>query len=175
MEYNPEKFKDVADTQLGKDLWAFLNTSDNVIRMETAVELGKTPAEAMARVLVEHFGDAVRPDRVKQSIGHMIRQVMENHGFQLSTQNRKVGNSWLFTKASSYRDGEGKTTKIGYVNRNNQKNLGHQGKSGNDHNAFLYTLQCQNPKCLHEYGSNGSDIFQRKCPECQGGAVGLPV
>ena len=60
MEYNPEKFKDVADTQLGKDLWKFLNASDNVIRMETAVELGKTPAEALARVLVERFGDDVR-------------------------------------------------------------------------------------------------------------------
>jgi hypothetical protein len=170
MEYRAEKFKDIAETKIGRDIWEFLNTGGNVIRMETAVELGKTPAEALAKVLVERFGDDVRHDRIKQAIGHMIRQVMENHGYQLSTQNRKVGNSRLFTKASSYMDGTGLTTKIGYVNRNNQKNLGHQGKPGNDHNNFLYTLQCQ--VCGREYGCNGSDIFQRKC-ECQGGVPGL--
>ena len=27
--------------------------------------------------------------------------------------------------------------------------------------------------CAHEYGSNGSDNFQRKCPKCQGGRPGL--
>ena len=102
----------------------------------------------------------------------MIRQIMENYGFQLSTQNRKVGNRRLFTKASSYMEGTGVTTKIGYINRNNQKNLGHQGKSGNDCNQLRYTLQCQ--KCGHEYGSNGADIFQRKCP-CMGGVKGLPI
>ena len=66
-----------------------------------------------------------------------------------------------------------KTTAIGYINRNNQKNLGPQNKSGNDHNQYLYTLQCQNQKCRHEYGCNGSDIFQRKCPKCGGGRPGL--
>ena len=173
MEYRADKFSDLSELKLGKDLWAFLNTHDNVVRMETAVELGKTPAEALAKALVENFDDDVRVDRVKQMIGHMIRQVMENHGFQLSTQNRKVGNSRLFTKASSYMEGAGVTTQIGYINRNNQKNLGHQGKPGNDCNQLLYTLQCQ--KCGHEYGSNGADIFQRKCPECMGGAKGLEV
>ena len=173
MEYRPDKFSDLSELKLGKDLWGFLNTPDNIIRMETAVELGKTPAEALAKSLVEKFDDDVRVDRVKQMIGHMIRQVMENHGFQLSTQNRKVGNSRLFTKASSYMEGASVTTKIGYINRNNQKNLGHQGKPGNDHYQLLHTLQCQ--KCGHEYGSNGSGIFQRKCPKCQGGAAGLSL
>ena len=27
--------------------------------------------------------------------------------------------------------------------------------------------KCQ--KCGHEYHANGSDIFQKKCPNCQGG------
>jgi hypothetical protein len=29
--------------------------------------------------------------------------------------------------------------------------------------------------CGREYGANGSDIFQRKCPNCQGGTSGLPL
>ena len=69
MEYRADKFSDLSELKLGKDLWGFLNASDNVIRMETAVELGKTPAEALAKTLVEIFGDDVRVDRVKQILG----------------------------------------------------------------------------------------------------------
>ncbi len=35
----------------------------------------------------------------------------------------------------------------------------------------VYVLQCGG--CRHEYGANGSDIFQRRCPACQGGRPGL--
>jgi hypothetical protein len=30
-------------------------------------------------------------------------------------------------------------------------------------------------RCGHVYGANGSDIWLRKCPYCQGGAEGLPL
>jgi Zn finger protein HypA/HybF involved in hydrogenase expression len=45
------------------------------------------------------------------------------------------------------------------------------GLSGNDHLQFIYVLRCE--ACGHEYGANGSDIFQRRCPNCQGGKPGL--
>lgn len=64
-----------------------------------------------------------------------------------------------------------KTTRSGYVNRNNQVVLGCTGEPGNDHNQILYILQCNN--CGARYGANGSDIFQRKCPQCGGGRPGL--
>ncbi len=64
------------------------------------------------------------------------------------------------------------TTAPSYVNRNRQKNLGTRGVSGNDHLQKAYELECL--KCGHHYGANGSDIFQRKCPRCQGGAPGIP-
>jgi hypothetical protein len=35
----------------------------------------------------------------------------------------------------------------------------------------IYILQCE---CGYEYGANGSDIFERLCPRCQGGAPGIP-
>lgn len=31
-------------------------------------------------------------------------------------------------------------------------------------------MKCR--ECGHVYGANGADIFQKKCPKCQGGAAG---
>ena len=66
----------------------------------------------------------------------------------------------------------GATVQIGYVNRNQQKMVFATGLPGTDHGQSVYVLRCG--LCGNEYGSNGSDNFQRKCPECQGGAPGLP-
>ncbi len=60
------------------------------------------------------------------------------------------------------------TTDVGYLNRNNQRNMGRTQAEGTDHMQYLYTMRCEN--CDHEYFANGSDIFQKKCPKCQGGA-----
>lgn len=72
-----------------------------------------------------------------------------------------------------FKSGSTKTTEIGYINRNQQKNLGSRGVKGTDHGQVAYKLQCQNPDCGVEYGANGTDIFQRKCPTCQGGLPGI--
>lgn len=72
-----------------------------------------------------------------------------------------------------YRSGTTSTTTIGYVNSNNQKVHGTRGIGGTDHGAFSYKLECLEPDCGCEYGANGSDIFQRKCPRCQGGSKGI--
>ena len=66
----------------------------------------------------------------------------------------------------------GHTTASGYVNRNGQTVIRSTGKPGNDHMQYIYVLRCGS--CGLEYGANGSDIFQRRCPECQGGMPGLP-
>lgn len=60
-----------------------------------------------------------------------------------------------------------KTTEKGYVNRNNQVNHGKTEEPGTDNAQWFYKMQCMN--CGHIYKANGSDIFQRKCPKCQGG------
>ncbi len=70
-----------------------------------------------------------------------------------------------------WESGDSETTKIGYINRNNQLNCGHRGIFGSDHNQYAYKLICQ--KCNFEYGANGTDIFQRKCPQCQDGTDGV--
>lgn len=56
------------------------------------------------------------------------------------------------------------STDIGYINKNNQKNIGRTDNPGNDHQQWYYNMECLN--CGHVYYSNGTDIWQRKC---QGG------
>lgn len=72
---------------------------------------------------------------------------------------------------TEFRDGGAPTTKIGYVNRNQQECGGHRGVAGTDHNQRAYRMECLH--CGHVYGANGSDVFQRKCSECQGGEAGI--
>jgi hypothetical protein len=64
------------------------------------------------------------------------------------------------------------TTRPGYVNRNSQVVIRNTNLPGTDHGQTVYQLACVT--CGHVYGANGSDIFERKCPNCQGGADGLP-
>jgi PHP family Zn ribbon phosphoesterase len=67
--------------------------------------------------------------------------------------------------------GNTETTRPGYKNRNDQLVVRATGKSGTDFGQYIYVLRCL--KCETEYGANGSDIFQRRCPKCQGGRPGL--
>ncbi len=39
--------------------------------------------------------------------------------------------------------------------------------SGTDNNQWFYEMECLD--CGHRYLANGTDIWQRKCPSCQGG------
>lgn len=71
------------------------------------------------------------------------------------------------------RSTRGATTRPGFVNRNSQEVLRATELRGSDHNSRTYVLRCQ--RCEHEYGANGTDIFQRRCPHCQGGAPGSPL
>jgi hypothetical protein len=63
------------------------------------------------------------------------------------------------------------TTKTGYVNRNGQVTIRNSNLAGNDHLQSTYQMACSHGG--NNYGSNGSDIFERKCPKCQGGRPGL--
>jgi hypothetical protein len=62
------------------------------------------------------------------------------------------------------------STETGYRNRNRQIMVRPTPLAGTDHNQYVYVLRCG--VCGHEYGAN---IFQRKCPNLQGGAPGLSV
>ena len=59
------------------------------------------------------------------------------------------------------------TTELEYINKNSQKNTGATNEPRTDHMQKYYLMKCLN--CGYEYKSNGSDIWQKKCPKCQGG------
>jgi hypothetical protein len=67
------------------------------------------------------------------------------------------------------------TAKAGYVNLNGQVVIRNTGRPGTDRGQKIYQLGCS--KCGHVYGANGSDIWDRKCPEskCQGGRPGFQI
>ena len=68
-----------------------------------------------------------------------------------------------------------KTTDKGCVNRNCQENLGQPEppRPGNHSNQKLFILHCH--CCGDNYGANGCDIHERKCPYCQRGRPGLEL
>ena len=57
-----------------------------------------------------------------------------------------------------------KTTDAGYINKNNQKNLGCRGVSGTHYNQKFFEMECLD--CGHQYLANGCDVWLRKCPVC---------
>jgi hypothetical protein len=70
------------------------------------------------------------------------------------------------------------TTESGYENANGQIVVRSTELAGTDYGQRIYVLKCT--KCGREYGSNGSDIFQRLCPfhkNSKGriGRPGLPI
>jgi NAD-dependent SIR2 family protein deacetylase len=58
-------------------------------------------------------------------------------------------------------------TITGSINERNQRNNGKTGEIGSDHGQKFYEMECL--YCNFKYKANGTDIFQRKCPRCQGG------
>ncbi len=62
-----------------------------------------------------------------------------------------------------------KWTETGSINKNNQRNNGRTDERGTDNGQWFYEMECLN--CGHKYKANGSDIWQRKCPQCQGGKM----
>jgi len=101
--YNPGRFASTYEAGVGRQIWLFLNQSDNIIRMETASYLSRPAAEPLSPGLYEEFGDPVKVDRIKQMTGHMIRQILENRGYQLDQSGVRInrpGN--IFASATRY-------------------------------------------------------------------------
>lgn len=103
LEYEPQNFRDLAETDLGGAIWAFLTRPDNLIRMETATLLDRAAVEPLAAGLVAEFGDQVRDDRSKQLIGHMTRQIMEALGYELDRSGLRITRASLFMSGATYR------------------------------------------------------------------------
>ena len=100
-EYDAGTFRSLADTDLGRDLWQFLNKELTVARLETATDLAKPAVFGIEEQLLERFGNVVANDRVKQMIGHMVRQIMESKGYRIERRDVTIGSA-LFSKGTRY-------------------------------------------------------------------------
>lgn len=100
--YSPQKFASLYESDLGQQIWSFLTRPENVARLETASELGKPAVEGIEEQLLGEFRKAVLADRVKQMVGHMVRQILEQRGWVLDQSDVKV-QSVPFNKAARYR------------------------------------------------------------------------
>ena len=64
-------------------------------------------------------------------------------------------------------------TQIGYRNGNGQKLIRKTGRPGTLPFQRVFAMKCGT--CGHEYGVNGSEAHNRRCPACQDGPPGLPL
>lgn len=106
MDFNAGNFSDVAESDFGKRLWAFMNERETVVRMEAATYLFRPALEVVQPYLIERFGNEVsneNNDRIKQMIGKMARQVMEHHGYQLDQMGVRLRRNELFLSAARYK------------------------------------------------------------------------
>jgi hypothetical protein len=103
MKYRPERFSSTYDGTNGKEIWAFLIKLENMVRMETATYLSRPAAEALSPQLFAEFGEEIKLDRMKQMVGHMIRQIMESRGYQVDRGNVRISNpDNIFSSATRY-------------------------------------------------------------------------
>ncbi len=103
--YEPGKFRSLSQSEMGKALWAFLCEPESRLRMELASDLRHPAVEGIDRQLSVRFDASVLrdADRLKQMIGHMTRQLMEQCGFELDQQRVNLRTGVIFSTGSRYR------------------------------------------------------------------------
>lgn len=101
--YQAQSFKDIGDSVLGQAIWEYLNSDDARVRLELATRLGHPAVEGIDDILLNLFDQEVKKDRVKQAIGHMVKQVLEESGYEIDKKSVKCGKSELFAYATRYK------------------------------------------------------------------------
>jgi len=102
-KYNAGRFASTYELRNGRKIWDFLNEPENIIRMETATYLSRPAAEPLSPFLVGQFGEVVKEDRMKQMIGHMIRQVLEARDYRVDRSNVRINRAEnIFVSATRY-------------------------------------------------------------------------
>lgn len=103
LSYQPARFSSTFEQRNGTEIWSFLNRDENIVRMETATYLERPAAEALSPHLLSEFGPAIKEDRLKQMVGHMIRQVLEHRGYRVDRNNVRINrDDNIFASATRY-------------------------------------------------------------------------
>ena len=112
--YNGSTFKGLYikyENIFSKELWEWLNEGDQIIRMQTASDLKRPAVQPLIKFLLVKFAGRIDPAnkgerfKIKQMMGHMIRQVMEENGYEHDAYNVLVNDTHVyFSKASRYKE-----------------------------------------------------------------------
>ena len=103
MNYDSGRYGSTFENENGSDIWEFLTSDESIVRMETATYLSRPAIEPMSPLLIEKFGSEIATDRIKQMMGHMVRQIMEQRGYRLQQGNVKINSrDNIFSRASRY-------------------------------------------------------------------------
>jgi hypothetical protein len=100
--FEPGSFSDVFNTPIGDSVWKFLHKETSFACLETTTYLKRPALEGLQPHLVAEFGDEIRADRVKQMTGRMVRQLMENRGYQLDQTDVGIRVGDLYKTAARY-------------------------------------------------------------------------
>ena len=101
-DFDPGPFADVSTTPLGIAVWEFLHADTSIACLETTTYLKRPALEGLQPHLVAEFGTAIQPDRIKQMTGRMVRQIMENRGYNLDQTNVRIRVGELYRSAARY-------------------------------------------------------------------------
>lgn len=88
--YRPDRFESVFHKFGGNRIWQFLNQDNVIVIMETASYLRRPAIEPLSPLLRLEFSEQLGVTQVRQMIGHMVRQVLENRGYHLDRANVKI-------------------------------------------------------------------------------------
>lgn len=112
-EYKPKVFSDIFNDEtenglVGKEIWNFLNTEEIWWRLELTTQLEHPAVEGIGDKLIEKFSDVLikdnpKRDRYKQMIGHMVKVIMNEHGYVIWQKGVKCRKKKeLFVLATKY-------------------------------------------------------------------------
>lgn len=103
MEYNPARLSTTFEKEKQQKIRTLLPRQDNIIRMASTPYLSRLAIEPRSPFLTEMFGSEFSNDRIKQMMGHRLRQIMEHCGYRLQQRNVKgTTSNNIFSRASRY-------------------------------------------------------------------------
>lgn len=100
-EYDPQHFRAIHDLY-GARLWKLLTEKANPVRMTTASDLRRPAAEVMGQAILDEFGDVALDHQFRKLVGHMIRHIMAELGYELDQLDVRITDGVLFTRAARY-------------------------------------------------------------------------
>lgn len=103
LTYRPDRFTRLAQHPDAKALWAWLQTETAITIMATACRLRRPALEALGPHVAARFPELLARHSGRQMTGHMVRQVLEAHGFRLDRANVKINPpAGPFRRGSTY-------------------------------------------------------------------------